>query len=365
MKLKDKVAIIAGGTKGIGLGIALEYIREGAKVVVGGSTEKNGQAAVEEIRAAGGECLFVKCDVSSLADLDNIIGQTVKAFGRLDIYVANAGINDANNTNFLDITPELYDRIMDVNLKGMFFGGQKAAQQMVDQGDGGVIINMSSVNAYLALDSQVVYTTSKGGIQQLTKVQAVALAPHKIKVNAIAPGPIETDLMRGSVRIKNLLTRYCHVRHWDELARRKSADAWPFSSRARTPTLFSANPSSSMAAGDFRPTRRLDTEPSPMKTTSACRTYERTPALRALSSSHFDESTNPPKLNRCMPARLPVSCASLCCARISNCLFGFACVASFNAFIPSLLAARIDVLTPHIFANRNNFAGLVGPTSPA
>lgn len=196
MKLKDKVAIIAGGTKGIGLGIALEYAREGANVVVGGSTEKNGQAAVEAIRAVGGECLFVKCDVSRLADLDNIIERTVSGFGRVDIYVANAGINDANKTHFLDITPEQYDRIMDVNLKGMFFGGQKAARQMIDQGDGGVIINMSSVNAYLALDSQVVYTVSKGGIQQLTKVQAVALAPHNIKVNAIAPGPIETDLMR-------------------------------------------------------------------------------------------------------------------------------------------------------------------------
>jgi glucose 1-dehydrogenase len=94
---------------------------------------------------------------------------------------------------------------MDVNLKGMFFGGQKAAQQMVDQGDGGVIINMSSVNAYLALDSQVVYTVSKGGIQQLTKVQAVALAPHNIKVNAIAPGPIETDLMRRVGSDKELI----------------------------------------------------------------------------------------------------------------------------------------------------------------
>jgi len=85
---------------------------------------------------------------------------------------------------------------MDVNLRGMFFGGQKAAQQMVAQGNGGAIINMSSVNAHLALDSQMVYTVSKGGIQQLTKVQAVALAPHNIKVNAMAPGPIETDLLR-------------------------------------------------------------------------------------------------------------------------------------------------------------------------
>jgi NAD(P)-dependent dehydrogenase (short-subunit alcohol dehydrogenase family) len=196
MKLKDKVAIIAGGTKGIGLGIALEFVREGARVVVGGTTDKNGEAAVRAIEAAGGEGLFVNCDVANLDDLDSIIEKTVDRFGRVDIYVANAGINDADKTPYLDITPEQYDRIMDVNLKGMFFGGQKAAQQMIAQGSGGVIINMSSVNAYLALDSQFVYTVSKGGIQQLTKVQAVALAPHDIKVNAMAPGPIETDLMR-------------------------------------------------------------------------------------------------------------------------------------------------------------------------
>ena len=205
MKLKDKVAIIAGGTKGIGLGIALEFVHEGAKVVVGGTTDKNGQAAIDEIKAAGGDGLFINCDVANLAALDNIVEQTIDRFGRLDIYVANAGINDANKTHFLDITPEQYERIMAVNLKGMFFGGQKAAQQMVAQGDGGVIINMSSVNAYLALDSQVVYTISKGGIQQLTKVQAVALAPHNIKVNAIAPGPIETDLMRRVGSDKQLM----------------------------------------------------------------------------------------------------------------------------------------------------------------
>jgi glucose 1-dehydrogenase len=205
MKLKDKVAVIAGGTKGIGLGIALEFVREGAKVVVGGTNPKNGEEAVREIKTAGGDGLFVKCDVADLADLDKFIAQAVDRFGRVDIYVANAGINDANKTHFLEISPEQYDRIMAVNLRGMFFGGQKAAQQMLAQGDGGVIINMSSVNAHLALDSQVVYTVSKGGIQQLTKVQAVALAPHNIKVNAIAPGPIETDLMRRVGSDKELM----------------------------------------------------------------------------------------------------------------------------------------------------------------
>ena len=205
MKLKDKVAIVAGGTKGIGLGIALEFVHEGAKVVIGGTTDSTGLAGVEALKAAGGEALFVNCDVSRLDHLDRIIEKTVEHFGRLDIYVANAGINDSEKTHFLDITPEQYSRIMDVNLKGMFFGGQKAARQMVRQGNGGVIINMSSVNAHLALDAQVVYTTSKGGVQQLTKVQAVALAPHNIKVNAMAPGPIETELMRRVGSDKQLM----------------------------------------------------------------------------------------------------------------------------------------------------------------
>lgn len=205
VKLKDKVAIVAGGTKGIGLGIALEFAREGARVVIGGRNEETGQAGVKEIEQAGGEALFAKCDVAEMADLDAIVAAAVERFGRLDIYVANAGINDSSKTHFLDITPDQYDRIMDVNLKGMFFGGQKAAQQMIRQGQGGVIINMSSVMAYLALDAQVVYTVSKGGIQQLTKVQAVALAPHNIKVNAMAPGPIETELMRRVGSDKELM----------------------------------------------------------------------------------------------------------------------------------------------------------------
>jgi NAD(P)-dependent dehydrogenase (short-subunit alcohol dehydrogenase family) len=205
MKLKDKVAIVAGGTKGIGLGIAIEFVREGAKVVIGGRNDETGRQGLRAIESAGGEGLFVRCDVADMDNLENIVEQAVETFGRLDIYVANAGINDANKTNFLDISPDQYDRIMDINLRGMFFGGQKAARQMIRQGDGGVIINMSSVMAHLALDAQVVYTVSKGGIQQLTRVQAVALAPHNIKVNAMAPGPIETELMRRVGSDKELI----------------------------------------------------------------------------------------------------------------------------------------------------------------
>lgn len=196
MKLKGKVAVITGGTKGIGLGIAIEYIKEGAKVVIGGRSEQTGLEGLKELKDLGGDAIFVQCDVAKIEDLQNIINEAVKQYGRIDIYVANAGINDPNKTHYLDISPEQYDSIMDVNLRGMFFGGQYAAREMVKQGDGGVIINMSSVNAHLALDTQMVYTTSKGGIQQLTKVQAVALAKYGIKVNAMAPGPIETDLMK-------------------------------------------------------------------------------------------------------------------------------------------------------------------------
>jgi len=204
-RLEDKVAIVTGGTKGIGYGIAEEFIKEGARVMICGRNERTGTDAAAELKKFGAEVLFVPCDVGDIASLDESIQKTVEHFGRLDIYVANAGINDPDKTHFLDITPEQYDRIMDINLRGMFFGGQRAARQMVTQGEGGVLINMSSVNAHLALDSQMVYTTSKGAIQQLTKVQAVALAQHNIKVNAIAPGPIDTELMRRVGSDKQLM----------------------------------------------------------------------------------------------------------------------------------------------------------------
>ena len=204
-RLKDKVAIVTGGTKGIGFGIAEEFVKEGAKVVICGRSRETGTSAISALEQLDGEVLFVACDVGDIDSLEHSIAKTVNHFGRLDIYVANAGINDPEKTYFLDITPEQYDKIMDINLRGMFFGGQKAARQMVKQGEGGVLINMSSVNAHLALDSQMVYTTSKGAIQQLTKVQAVALAQYNIKVNAIAPGAIDTELMRRVGSDKQLM----------------------------------------------------------------------------------------------------------------------------------------------------------------
>lgn len=195
MKLKNKVAIVTGGSKGIGYGIAEEYLKEGAKVVICARNKEEGVKAVEELKQFG-DVFFVPCDVSIQQSNEALVAETVKQFGRVDIFVANAGINDPDKTHYLNITDEQYERIMGVNLKGVFFGGQAAARQMVKQGDGGAIVNVSSVNAYLALDSQMLYTTSKGGVGQLTKVQAVALTDYNIKVNAICPGPIDTELMR-------------------------------------------------------------------------------------------------------------------------------------------------------------------------
>lgn len=195
-KLKGKTAIVTGGTKGIGYGIAAEFIKEGASVAIIGRNAETGEAAAEKLKSLGGNALYVQGDVANLDDLDTLIEKTVKAFGRLDIFVSNAAINDSNKTHYLDITPEQYDAIMAINLRAMFFGGQKAARQMIKEKHEGALINVSSVNAYLGLDSQMVYTTSKGGVQQLTKVQAVALAPYNIKVNAMAPGPIDTELQR-------------------------------------------------------------------------------------------------------------------------------------------------------------------------
>lgn len=194
MKLKDKVAIVTGATKGIGRACAEEYAKEGSKVTLAGRSEDLGEAAAEEITAQGGQAMFVACDVSDSSQVNNMVAATVERFGGLDIMLSNAGIN--NKAEFLDVREEDWDRVIDVNLKGVFLCGQAAARQMVKQGRGGVIINMSSVIAVLGLKNQVAYSASKGGITQLTKAMALGLIDKGIRVNAIGPGPVATELMQ-------------------------------------------------------------------------------------------------------------------------------------------------------------------------
>ncbi len=203
MRLEDKVAIVTGATKGIGLAIAEEYAKEGAKIVLTGRSEDLGENAAQSIAAQGHEAMFVKCDVSQSDQVNRLVEKTVERFGRLDIMVSNAGIN--NKAEFLDVQEDDWDRVIAVNLKGVFLCGQAAAKQMVKQGNGGVIINMSSVMGVLGLKNQVAYTTSKGGINQLTKVMGLGLIDHGIRVNGIGPGAVNTELMKRVGHNKELM----------------------------------------------------------------------------------------------------------------------------------------------------------------
>ena len=203
MKLRDKVAVVTGATKGIGLAIAEEYAKEGARVVLTGRSVDLGVLAADEITARGHEALFVQCDVSQSDQVQQLVQKTVQHFGRLDIMVSNAGIN--NKAEFLDVKEEDWDSVIAVNLKGVFLCGQAAAKQMVKQDQGGVIINMSSVMGVLGLKNQVAYSASKGGINQLTKVMGLGLIDYGIRVNGIGPGAVNTELTKRVGHNKELM----------------------------------------------------------------------------------------------------------------------------------------------------------------
>jgi NAD(P)-dependent dehydrogenase (short-subunit alcohol dehydrogenase family) len=197
MVLADKVAIVTGAARGIGLAIATRYLAEGARVIIADADLIAGEAAAKSLDAT--HCRFVAADVGDARYVERVIAETVAAFGRLDILVNNAGI--IHTADFLDIAETDFDRVLRVNLKGAFLVGQAAARQMVAQvkagGAPGAIVNMSSVNAVVAIPNQVPYCVSKGGIDQLTKVMALSLAPYGIRVNAIGPGSIMTDILKA------------------------------------------------------------------------------------------------------------------------------------------------------------------------
>jgi glucose 1-dehydrogenase len=200
MKLKDKVAIITGTTKGIGVALAKEYAKAGAKVVGTGRSVDLGQAVAQEIRDAGGDSIFVRCDVSSKADVDNVIAETLATYGTVDIVVNNAGVNHA--ADFFDISEEDWDWVMGVDLKGAFLMSQAGARVMVEQGKPGYIVNISSIMAKMALRNQVAYCAAKGGVNQLTTAMGLALIDKGIRVNCVAPGPVVTELMQKVVHNK-------------------------------------------------------------------------------------------------------------------------------------------------------------------
>jgi len=196
VSLENKVAIVTGAAGGIGLAIARRFVADGAKVVIADMDETRGEAVEAELKALG-EVLFVHCNVAEKLDVRNLVAATLDAFGDIDILVNNAGI--VVGADFLDLEEADFDRVLGVNLKGTFLCSQAVARHMVEKvkagGAPGCIINMSSVNAVFAIPNQVPYSVSKGGVNQLTKVMALALAPHGIRVNGIGPGSIMTDML--------------------------------------------------------------------------------------------------------------------------------------------------------------------------
>lgn len=196
MALDGKTAIVTGGAGGIGFAIAQRFMRDGARVVIADNDAERGEAAEADLLKLG-EARFIRADVSRKLDVHNLVAATIDAYGDIDILVNNAGIVHA--ADFLDLKEEDFDRVLSINLKGSFLAGQAAARFMVDKvksgGSAGSIVNMSSINAVVAIGNQVPYSVSKGGVNQLTRVMALALAPYGIRVNAIGPGSINTDML--------------------------------------------------------------------------------------------------------------------------------------------------------------------------
>lgn len=194
MKLKDRIAIITGAARGIGRACAARLLAEGARVVL---TDIDDARGADTAKALGERASYLHCDVGDAGDVNRLVCAVVASHGAIDILINNAGITAAGD--ILEISEADFDQVIRVNLKGSFLMGQAVARQMVKQvkegRKAGAIVNMSSVNAVFAIATQVPYSASKGGINQLTKAMALGLAEHGIRVNAIGPGSIMTDML--------------------------------------------------------------------------------------------------------------------------------------------------------------------------
>jgi glucose 1-dehydrogenase len=193
MSVTGKIAIVTGGNSGIGRAIALGLAQAGANVVIDYVANPEATEELEaEIAALGDQAIGVEADVSKVADLQRLVDSAVEAFGRLDIMVNNAGIE--SRTSVLDTTEEQYEKVLAINLKSAFFGTQIAARQMIKQGDGGRIINITSVHEDWPMPGNTPYCLSKGGMRMLTRTAGVELAPHGILVVGVGPGAVATPI---------------------------------------------------------------------------------------------------------------------------------------------------------------------------
>jgi NAD(P)-dependent dehydrogenase (short-subunit alcohol dehydrogenase family) len=195
MRLQDKVSIITGGASGMGRVAARMFAAEGAQVVVADVTEPAAQSVVDEVTAAGGRAIAVAADVSKEADAKRMVDAAVDAFGRVDVLYNNAGVMPQADHSVIDTSVEDWDRVMAVNVRGVFLGCKYAIPKMVEQGSGS-IINIASFVALIGCSNpQDAYTASKGAVLSLTRSLAVQFAPQGVRSNAICPGPVETPLL--------------------------------------------------------------------------------------------------------------------------------------------------------------------------
>src|SRR5271169_1116348 len=193
MTLKGKVAIVTGGNSGIGMAIVLAMAEQGAKVVIDYVANPKATEELEaKLAALGEQSIGVEADVSKVADLQRLIDAAVKQFGQLDVMVNNAGIE--TRSSVLETTEQQYEKVMEINLKSAFFGTQLAAKQMIAQGTGGRIINMSSVHEDWPMPGNAPYCLSKGGMRMLTRQAGVELGPENVQVIGVGPGAVETPI---------------------------------------------------------------------------------------------------------------------------------------------------------------------------
>ncbi len=195
-KLQGRSAVITGAAQGIGAACARRLARDGAALSLWDVDDAHGRALAKSLADGGARVSYLHCDVSKKAEVDAALAATLAEFGRLHALVSNAGI--FKGADFLNITEADWDAVLGVNLKGAFLVGQAVARHMAASG-GGAIVNMSSVNGTLAIPNIASYNASKGGINQLTRAMALALVDHGIRVNAVAPGTIATELARAAV----------------------------------------------------------------------------------------------------------------------------------------------------------------------
>lgn len=198
LNLNDKVAIVTGAAMGMGEATAKLFAKAGAKVIVADYNEEEGQKRVEEIKADGGEAAFVKVDVSDEDQVKAMVEKTVEIYGRLDCAVNNAAITP-DDKPIAEMDMDYYDRLMDVDLKGVILSMKYEIQQMMDQGDGGSIINTSSVSGVRPQPGTPAYVAAKHAVIGATKNAAMDYSPHGIRVNAVTPGAINTPMLQGAI----------------------------------------------------------------------------------------------------------------------------------------------------------------------